>query len=441
MKVLSLFDGISCGMVALERANIPVERYVAYEIDKYAIQISEKNYPQIEHCGDVFDGDFTKYKGFDLLIGGSPCFTKGHLVLTDKGYKDISEIQVGDVVLTHKNRYKPVVRVYTHTAKTVNLKIVGYPTFTTTPNHPFLAKTRSRIHSNRVFSDTDWVKVEDMTNDTFCAMHIEEPDITAIDIDTRILWLLGRYIADGHIRKSKRKNRKNSYQYQFIISVGKDKLEHFKSKMNGIHFSCYPHSQSVYRCVFNSMKLVNYVLEQDFGRHAVEKKIPNVFMHLPNDQAKIFIEGYLSGDGYHLLIDDSYHAGTVSKELAFQLQRLIARVYQTNVGVSIANKPRKKHYIDGREIKSNYPFYNIIFKQGLRKQSYAYITENKCWTGFRYCIPTNRVETVYNIEVEDDHSYTVNNCIVHNCAYWSIAKNGREVTPDGRGGATLYAIC
>lgn len=73
MKVLSLFDGISCGMVALERAGIPVERYVAYEIDKYAIQVSKKNYPQIEHCGDVFDRDYTKYKGFDLLIGGSPC--------------------------------------------------------------------------------------------------------------------------------------------------------------------------------------------------------------------------------------------------------------------------------------------------------------------------------------------------------------------------------
>lgn len=60
-------------MVALERANIPVERYVAYEIDKYAIQISQKNYPQIEHCGDVTTADFTQYKGFDLLIGGSPC--------------------------------------------------------------------------------------------------------------------------------------------------------------------------------------------------------------------------------------------------------------------------------------------------------------------------------------------------------------------------------
>lgn len=60
-------------MVALERAGIAVDRYVAYEIDKYAIKISQKNYPQIEHCGDVSTADFTQYKGFDLLIGGSPC--------------------------------------------------------------------------------------------------------------------------------------------------------------------------------------------------------------------------------------------------------------------------------------------------------------------------------------------------------------------------------
>lgn len=73
MKVLSLFDGISCGMVALERAGIPVERYVAYEIEPNAIKISKKNYPQIEHCGDVTVADFTQYRGFDLLIGGSPC--------------------------------------------------------------------------------------------------------------------------------------------------------------------------------------------------------------------------------------------------------------------------------------------------------------------------------------------------------------------------------
>jgi DNA (cytosine-5)-methyltransferase 3A len=68
-----LFDGISCGMVALERAGIKVDRYVAYENDKYPVQVSKNNYPQIEHFGDVYEGNYTKYKGFDLLIGGSPC--------------------------------------------------------------------------------------------------------------------------------------------------------------------------------------------------------------------------------------------------------------------------------------------------------------------------------------------------------------------------------
>ena len=73
MRVLSLFDGISCGMVALERAGIPVEKYVAYEIEPNAIKVSEKNYPQIEHKGDVTTADFREYANFDLLIGGSPC--------------------------------------------------------------------------------------------------------------------------------------------------------------------------------------------------------------------------------------------------------------------------------------------------------------------------------------------------------------------------------
>ena len=72
MKVLSLFDGISCGMVALERAKIPVERYVAYEIDEEAMKISKYNYPQIEQKGNVFDATYN-FSEFDLLIGGSPC--------------------------------------------------------------------------------------------------------------------------------------------------------------------------------------------------------------------------------------------------------------------------------------------------------------------------------------------------------------------------------
>lgn len=73
MQILSLFDGMACGMLAMQRAGIEVERYVAFEIDKYATQTSSHNFPIIEHRGDVFHADFTEFSGFDFLVGGSPC--------------------------------------------------------------------------------------------------------------------------------------------------------------------------------------------------------------------------------------------------------------------------------------------------------------------------------------------------------------------------------
>ncbi len=72
-KVLSLFDGMACGMIAMQLAGVEVESYDAYEIDKYAIKAAQHNFPMIKEHGDVFDADFTWYDGVDFLIGGSPC--------------------------------------------------------------------------------------------------------------------------------------------------------------------------------------------------------------------------------------------------------------------------------------------------------------------------------------------------------------------------------
>lgn len=73
MNVLSLYDGMSCGMLAMLKAGIQVDNYYAYEIDKYAIKTSQHNFPKIKQCGDVFKGDYTQYEGIDYLIGGSVC--------------------------------------------------------------------------------------------------------------------------------------------------------------------------------------------------------------------------------------------------------------------------------------------------------------------------------------------------------------------------------
>lgn len=73
MNILSLFDGMACGMLAMLRAGVKVDSYYAYEIDKYAVQTATHNFPEIVECGDVFQADFTKYHDIDFIVGGSPC--------------------------------------------------------------------------------------------------------------------------------------------------------------------------------------------------------------------------------------------------------------------------------------------------------------------------------------------------------------------------------
>jgi DNA-cytosine methyltransferase len=73
MKVLSLFDGMSCGMIALDRLGIKVDTYYASEVDKYAIEVSQNNYPEIIQIGNVCNIKAEDYQDIDLILAGSPC--------------------------------------------------------------------------------------------------------------------------------------------------------------------------------------------------------------------------------------------------------------------------------------------------------------------------------------------------------------------------------
>jgi len=73
INVLSLFDGMSCGQIALERCEIKVNKYFASEIDKHAIKVTQHNYPQTKQIGNVLDVKGADLPKIDLLIGGSPC--------------------------------------------------------------------------------------------------------------------------------------------------------------------------------------------------------------------------------------------------------------------------------------------------------------------------------------------------------------------------------
>jgi len=87
-NVLSLFDGISCGRIALERAGIQVDKYFASEIDKNAIKVAQHNYPNTIQLGDVTKINPASLPKIDILLGGSPCQT---VSLANQGGKDINE--------------------------------------------------------------------------------------------------------------------------------------------------------------------------------------------------------------------------------------------------------------------------------------------------------------------------------------------------------------
>lgn len=73
MRVLSLFDGMGCGMIALRELGIEPEVYYASEIDKYAVMQTSRNFPDVIHVGNVRELDISNLGRIDLLIGGSPC--------------------------------------------------------------------------------------------------------------------------------------------------------------------------------------------------------------------------------------------------------------------------------------------------------------------------------------------------------------------------------
>ena len=435
---------MSCGQIALERIGIKVDTYYASEIKKSAIKVALENYPDIIHIGDVTkvkynngilyteNGEFNVGK-IDLLIGGSPCFVEGAKVITSDGYKNIEDVKEGDLVLTHLNRFMKVLKTGNDYKETCFIKAQGMIETETTENHPYYIREMSRIWNNtnkvyeRKLSDPKWVEVKDLKKGCFIGLPIPNIEENLYNLDEETCWLLGRYVADGHLRKTKRKERLDSYVYQVVFSIGSDKVEKFKEIVINHHFSCYHHTKSVYRCVISSMDLLNFIRDRGFGEGAMNKRIPQFILNLPGYLAKEFLDGYMSGDGYNNTKYNYYSATTVSKELALGLNLLIAKVYNVNSSINFC-KREPTCIIEGR-IVNQHDTYQVKFRKQMKKQSVAIIDNGYIWCPFNERIDTKTIKKVYNLEVEEDNSYTANNFIVHNCQNFSLLRTcgSREI--------------
>ena len=415
MNILSLFNGLGGLPLACDRAGISYDKCYYSEIDKYANKVMEKNYPDSIPLGDV-----TKWKEWDidwssigLVSAGFPCFAKGSSVLTKMGYKDISEVEIGDLVMTHKNRWKEVITIFHKENLIYKVKAQGLVETETTEEHPYLVSKMFRVNGKRVFSKPDWVEVKDLkVGDFICYPKILNEN-NPLNLTLDEAYLIGRYIADGHTTMHNRTEtgRENERFYNLILSVGSHKIPNIPIKHH-----LHKHTQSTHRMVFSNKRLVN-IVEEYCGRGAKNKVISPVLLELPKDLLEQLVCGLLDGDGSAK--GGIYSLTTVSKNLVMSLNLAIMKLYGVVGNITYTERPPKT-VICSRTVNQS-DTYTLRFTKEVRKQKHYHETEDYFLAPIKGVIETGSLKDVYNIEVDVDNSYTVNNCIVHNCQAWSVA--------------------
>lgn len=393
MKLLSLFSGIGAFEKALDNLGIKYELVNYCEIDKYA-SLSYSlihNVSESKNLGDITKVDTSKFpKDIDLVTFGFPCVPKGFKVKTSTGFKNIEDITTHDKVLTHTNTYQKVLVTMSRISDHINkIKGVGCYGLQLTDEHPVY------VYRNNKF---EWVKTKDLTTKDNLVYNINTNKIK-VDCTDDELWLLGRYCADGY--------RENHSLKRPIFCIGSHKVVEFEEHLKGIEYKVAHQERSCIEYKILDEKLSNIL--NDFGTGSTKKVIPNWVIDLPVKQLKIFLNGYLSGDGHKRKDRNITMFCTASEKMFLSLQEIIIKVHRVVPTVNV------------RYDKRSETFSNTYNGQFSNKPKNQMIVDDKIIVPIKSIERIEKEIQVYNFEVEKDNSYTVGNVIVHNCQDISLA--------------------
>lgn len=439
IRLLELCAGYGSQALALKNLGIDVYSEIA-EFDKYASQAYMQLHGETKNYGDIYTIDETKLPYFDMITYSTPCFTEDSLVLTEKrGFQKIIDIQIGEKVITHDGNYKTVENVINNgKKKTVKIYGMGIDEIHTTPNHLFYVREKSHDGNNktrsytRVFSEPVWKQADSLKRTDYMGIPInkksEIPEwngITFVWSDGRkdryknqlsqymnnkdFWWLIGRYIADGWFRNNG----------GIIIGCGKKKFVEMKEKCDsiGLDYNILE-ERTVIKFYYQLKELELFV--QSFGKYAYGKKIPSFVMDLPVDLLNSFLNGYMSGDG--CFTNGRFKATSVSRELIYGLAQCIAKVYKQPYSIYKTERP-KTTVIEGRTVNQK-DTYELCFKKEKRPQDKAFYEDGFIWFPVTK-VEEDEIETIYDLTVEENHSFTVQGVIVHNCQDFSVAGKGK----------------
>lgn len=398
------------------------------ELQKYWLAMKLSN-----NMGDISNIESLPYA--DLWTVSFCCFTADTLVLTsNRGYIQIKDIKENDIVLAHDNHYHKVIKsAYIGNKNIWHIDSMNSDGIDCTDDHKFYVRTRHRVntHKNgkavnyRYFDSPIWKECKNLTKDDYIGYAINQNSIipTWTDSDSNKIkiaslmnkpsfwWIIGRYIADGFKQSGKTGNR-------IVLCCGlpKVKLGEIEKHLKKIQLKyCTTNYRTCMEYHICSNELYEFV--SLFGDKAFGKYIPSFVFDLPNELCKSFLDGYWSGDG--CFTENQYKATSVSRNLIYGIGQLIAKVYHRPFSIYHC-KRKPKTIIEGRTVNQK-DTYSITYKPITNIQDKAFYEDGYIWFPINKIVNTNTLQEVYDITVENAHSFTANGAIVHNCQDISAA--------------------
>lgn len=449
--LFSGFEGVGVGA-----RNAGLTHLWGVEYDTPIASVAELNgFKTI--VADVRSIDYAALERPWHLHASPVCFPEGTLVVTSRGLIDIKDILIGDMVITHKGRYMPVIDTCSRQSKTVKLMGLGHPGLIATPDHPIYAMTAKREYeshkkaksegrSSRTakneFSEPAWVEASIMPGKHWLSLSnypfLSIPEIEfrgneslqgqRFKFDESFFRIIGVWVGDGWVRYSDGKgNKKNRGQVSICCSHAQtDTLKHHL-ECAGFAFSATSRRTTTEFCI-SSRPLCRW-LTDNFGAGAENKTIPAWLLGIDKKLRQSFIDGYCFADGWVGSRRDGNRRfnqiRTISKKLALGTKLIANSLGYTASWHSVNVSPTT--VIEGRTVNQK-PAHMVRFSASDRL--------SKCISGYRTglvrtCVDESESQTVYCITVDEDNSFVADGIIVHNCKNASVAKaDGEESAED-----------
>ncbi len=331
------------------------------------------------------------------------CIARDSLVLTRDGYIPIQNVAVGDMVLTHQGQWQPVTAKRCNGTKpVVQTEAQGVPYLLTTPDHLLWARKAtgreggtSDPRQTARNGTPEWMRASE-TKASYINLRL--PPVEESPYSEQEWWIVGRWLADGHF----------DVRGQLHISCGDSKINALTSGL-GSRCGAVTKVRTGYQVAVGDRDGRLRALLSRCGRGCDRKKVPAEAICLDAVKAESLLTGYLSGDGHYVAQYQRWTASSVSRSLLLGMA-MIAQRARGVVASVYAGRPPGVTTIEGRTVNTLQDWILSIPPRNLS----GLMLEDGAWKKVRHVESAGEAE-VWDLQVADDSSFTVEGCVAHNC--------------------------